>query len=115
MLNPNFLSNFQFLQENADLHTSSTKELEATIERLQAALDSQNRLKRPVGGSEKELPALPRFVKLHCRSSHRLLFPLPFLPCFSAQESDVGDDVIKSLREALVEKDKFIQVKLTSK
>ena len=36
------------------------------------------------------------------------------LPCFSAQESDVGDDVIKSLREALVEKDKFIQVKLTS-
>ena len=29
------------------------------------------------------------------------------------QDSDVGDEVIKSLREALVEKDKFIQVSET--
>ena len=35
-------------QENSEIQSSSTKELEATIQRLQAALDASNRLPPPV-------------------------------------------------------------------
>jgi len=61
----------KLLRENSDIHTTSTKELEATIQRLQAALDAQNRLPPPA--------------------------------------SEAGDETIKSLRDALIEKDRFIQ------
>ena len=51
------------VQENVELHSSSTRELEATIERLQAALDAQNRLQRPVC-AQKHLPSPKPIVLL---------------------------------------------------